>query len=164
MKELLIVRHAKSSWADAGLADHDRPLNDRGRRAAPEMGRRLAAPGPIPDRMVSSDARRARETVAALSAALGVPSERIEHDSSLYTAAAGDWLKRIRGLDDGLGCVLLVGHNPALHELVHLLTDLRKGRFPTAAVVYAALDIDRWRETMPGRARCLHYDDPKNPP
>jgi len=161
MKELLIVRHAKSSWADEGLDDHERPLNKRGRHDAPLMGRRLAGRGLVPDRVLSSDAVRARETTAAIATGLALDGACIEYARDLYEAAPADWLARLHTLDDKLGRVMLVGHNPTLQALAEQLVDLRVDKFPTAAVVHAALDVERWADAAPGCGRCLDFDYPK---
>ncbi len=161
MKELLIIRHAKSSWDEPVQGDHERPLNPRGRQAAPEMGRRLAARGLIPERLVSSDARRARETAERMAQAMGLDDEHVILEPRLYAAEADDCLQIIRELPDEHARLAIVGHNPTLHELADYLVGLAVTKFPTAAVVHARFDVDRWAEVGPDTGECLDFDYPK---
>lgn len=110
MKTLVLVRHAKSSWKDPGLADRDRPLNPRGRRDAPEMGRRLAARG-TPDRIVTSPALRAATTAAVIAEAVGYPEREIVEDERLYGAGSEEILEVIRGIEDRFERVFLLGQH-----------------------------------------------------
>ena len=163
MKELLIIRHAKSSWADSQLRDYDRPLNDRGRRNAPEMGQRLARKGLIPDAVVSSAARRARETTLALAAETGVPESLIQFEQSLYLADEARLLQRMHGFRDDWQRVWLVGHNPDLTDLANRLSDYETDNIPTCAVFRVAFDIEHWRDLVPGEGRLIEFDTPKRP-
>lgn len=161
MKELLIIRHGKSSWDEPGLGDHERPLAPRGEKAAPLMGQRLAQRGVVPQRLVSSDAVRARATAALMAEAMGLGDEAVVLDGRLYAADAEDCLDIIQELPDELACVGLVGHNPTLHELAEALVGLRVGKFPTAAVVHARFDVERWRDVTAGAGECVDFDYPK---
>jgi phosphohistidine phosphatase len=146
MKRLLLMRHAKSDWADETLDDHDRPLNDRGRRDAPRMGRLLRERGIVPDLIVCSTAVRARETVELLAPAAGVPEPAIVHDRSLYLAAPMTLLSVARRRADEQGdpeCVMVVAHNPGMAELASLLSG-ESVEFPTAALADCVLAIDAW--------------------
>lgn len=118
MRRLLLLRHAKSSWADPGVRDHDRPLNARGRAAAPLVGDCLRAHGLVPDRVLCSSARRTCETLARL----GLPaSVEIEVDHDLYLADAETVLDLVRETDDAVTTLMVVGHNPTTHEVaLHL--------------------------------------------
>ena len=161
MKELLIIRHAKSSWDAPALGDHERPLNPRGREAAPQMGQRLAARRLIPGLLVASDARRARETAELLAQCMGLDAERIILEPRLYPADAEDCLEIIRELPDEHDRVAIVGHNPTLHELAEYLVGLEVDKFPTAAVVHARFRVDRWAEVGPDSGECIDFDYPK---
>lgn len=161
MKELLIVRHGKSSWDDSGVADHERPLAPRGEKAVPLMGERLRARGVVPDRLVSSDAERARHTAELLAEALPLAADAVVLDERVYHAEADDCLALIRELPDECACVGLVGHNPTLQELAEHLVDLRVAKFPTAAIVHARFDVDRWADVAPGNATLVDFDYPK---
>lgn len=162
MKDLLIIRHAKSSWAQEGLEDHERPLNGRGDKAASQIGRRLARRGLVPERLVVSSAVRAQHTAGLLATAMGLDADAIVTDPRAYVADAEDWLDIIQELPDELQRVGIVGHNPALHELAAHLVDLRVGKFPTAAVVHASFEVDRWREVARGTGTCVDFDYPKS--
>src|SRR4051794_26437716 len=115
MKRLYLLRHAKSSWKDPGLADHDRPLAGRGRRAAKAVARHLREQGIDPELVLCSTARRARETLERLEPALGRGAVRVE--PVLYGADAGALLEHLRGVSDAVGSVLVIGHNPGLQRL-----------------------------------------------
>jgi phosphohistidine phosphatase len=144
MKTLLILRHAKSSWKNAGLADHDRPLNKRGQRDAPRMGRLLRGEGLIPDLILSSTAKRALDTAEAAAETSGFEGE-IESRPDFYMAGSEAYLRALRGLSDDYGCVLVIGHNPGLEELVETLTREAE-TMPSAALAQVELPIGRWRD------------------
>lgn len=161
MKDLLLMRHAKSSWSQAGLADHERPLNPRGRRAAPDMGRRLAARRLVPARLIVSDALRAWQTAGLMAAEMGLDEAALVPEPRLYEADAADWLALIRELPDEHDCLGMLGHNPALEELAGYLVDLRAAKVPTMAVIHARFDSDRWADVAPGNGVCVDFDYPK---
>lgn len=161
MKLLTLIRHAKSSWKDASLADFDRPLNGRGRRDAPRMAKRLAAVAPAPQQLLSSPAVRAAATARAMAEALGQPEEWIRYSRSLYLASAGQLLAAVQEIDDGVDHAALVGHNPGLTELAELLTDAGIENVPTCGIARIELPVERWRDAEPGRGRLLDLDSPK---
>lgn len=143
-KTVLILRHAKSSWANGTLADHDRPLNARGNRDAPRMGRLLRREGLLPDLIITSTARRARATAELVGAAAGYEGE-IEATRDFYLAPPPAYVRRLRALPSHVGRVLVVGHNPGMEELVEVLVGAEE-RFPTAALAQVALPIASWSE------------------
>lgn len=143
MKTLLVLRHAKSSWDDQNLDDHDRPLNARGERDAPRMGRLARKKRLSVELIISSDALRARLTAEAVADAIGYGGQ-ILLDPRLYHASAADILAVLRGaVDDNVTTVMIVGHNPGLEDLVARLTGDPEG-LPTAALAQIALPIERW--------------------
>jgi phosphohistidine phosphatase len=145
MKTLLVLRHAKSSWNEGGLADHDRPLNDRGERDAPRVGVRVRKHGLTPDTIISSDAVRARLTAEAVAEAAGYAGE-IRLEPLLYHAAPDDILVVLRAAPEpNADTVMIVGHNPGLEGLVARLTGEAQD-LPTAALAHIVLPIDRWRD------------------
>ncbi len=162
MKELLVIRHGKSSWDDPDLDDHERPLAKRGRKAAPTMGTRLRGRDAVPQRMVTSDALRACETATAVAEAAGVGADAIDREPRLYTADAATVLAVVRDLDDRLECAAIVGHNPALHDFVHRICDLRIDKLPTAAVAHLRFVVSCWSEVEWGSAEVVDYDYPKS--
>ena len=144
MKTLFLVRHAKSSWDDAALADKDRPLNDRGKRDAPKVGERLASAGAKPDLILSSPAKRALTTAEIIARKLGYKRKNIVVDDRLYAVEAEVLLAVIRQLDDGAECVILFGHNPELTELAHHLSS-KISHLPTCAVAELTFDVKSWK-------------------
>jgi phosphohistidine phosphatase len=136
------MRHAKSSWKDADMADHDRPLNKRGQRDAPRMGELLRHEDLLPDLILCSTAARARATAAAVIQA-GEYGGEIKYKRSLYAAPPDAYLRTLRGLPERFARVMLIGHNPGLEELLEMLTGEAK-HLPTAAVAHVRLDIERW--------------------
>ena len=145
MKRLLVLRHAKSSWADTSLDDWQRPLNDRGRRDAPRVGAWLRDRSLVPDLIVTSDAVRARETAAAVATAAGYTRE-IVVEPSLYHATPADAIAVLNSVGNQTArTVLIVGHNPGLEDLVSRLSGEHHD-LVTAAIVELAVPIDRWSE------------------
>ena len=145
MKTLLVLRHAKSSWSHSGLADHDRPLNERGERDAPRVGNLVRRQRLMPDLIISSDAVRARMTAEAVAKAAGYAGE-IRLEPLLYGAAPDDIVAVLRAEPEpDMATVMVVGHNPGLEALVGQLTGERPD-LPTAALVQIDLPIDRWRD------------------
>jgi phosphohistidine phosphatase len=135
MKRLYLLRHAKSSWDDEGLADHDRPLSGRGRRAADAIGRYIREHGIEPELVLCSSSARTRETLARV----GLEAT-IERD--LYGATAHELLARVRALPPDLESVLLIGHNPGMHDLALALTGEPGDKYPTGAL--ATIELDDW--------------------
>ncbi|HEY4139384.1 MAG TPA: histidine phosphatase family protein [Casimicrobiaceae bacterium] len=123
MKRLTILRHAKSSWDHHGLADFDRPLNDRGWKSARRVGRELKDREIHFDLCVASTAARVRETLDGLVEGYGRLDSEIRFEPRIYEATLATLLDIVRGLPDSSGAPLLVGHNPGLHQLVLELAD-----------------------------------------
>jgi phosphohistidine phosphatase len=144
MKTLLIMRHAKSSNKDADITDHERPLNKRGKLAAPRMGRLLKEEGLIPDIILCSSAKRARLTAEAVADQSGYEGQ-IKVSTDLYGTGPGAFIRALQSIPDGTNRVLVVGHNPGMDELVEVLTRQVK-TLPTAAIVQIDLPIDYWKE------------------
>ena len=162
MKTLILVRHAKSSWTDPALPDRDRPLNDRGKRDAPKMARRLARDNLKPDLILSSPARRARKTARILAKALDYDFEDIRLDDGLYAVEADDLTEVIRRLGDKPQCVMLVGHNPELTELAHGLSS-KIAYMPTCAVAVFEFEIRSWSAAGREKPASVTFYAPKQP-
>jgi phosphohistidine phosphatase len=154
-KRVLFLRHAKSSWDDPDLDDIDRPLNSRGKRAAARVGRFIRDEDLVPDLVLCSAARRTQETLERLD----LPERTavlIEPD--LYGAPAATLLSRLRHVADDVGSVLMIGHNPGMHDAVATIVASgasRPDEFPTAALAVTRLPIDHWREV---RAEIAHLE------
>jgi phosphohistidine phosphatase len=161
MKLLTLIRHAKSSWKHPGLADIERPLNARGRRDAPAMGRRLAAVEPAPDLILASPAERAASPAGAIAAAIGIGADAVSLQRALYMATPKEMLRAIRGVDAHLLHLALVGHNPGITDLSEALADARFENVPTCGIVRLRLAIDTWPEACEGCGTLLDFDYPK---
>lgn len=166
MHALHLLRHAKSSWADDELDDHDRPLSKRGRRDAEAMALHLAARGGTPDLVLSSTAARARATLAPLLERL--KPKRILLDRDLYLAPGAKLLAHLRETAEDVGTALLIGHNPGLHELALLLADPESpvelpplsGKLPTGALASFRFGSE-WRRLKPRTATLIAYVTPR---
>lgn len=144
MKTLLILRHAKSSWNNSRLTDHERPLNARGRRDAPRMGRLLRDESLVPDLIVTSSAERAFATAELVALACDY-EEDIVVTRDLYHGVPEDYVEALYELGGEKRVILVVGHNPGIEELVTYLTG-EEERMPTAALAQVTLPIDGWRD------------------
>jgi len=151
MKTLFLLRHAKSDWADHTLPDCDRPLNQRGRRDAPRMGRLLQELGLVPDLIVSSTAVRAMKTARYVAKHSGFDGP-LHEEPSLYSERIDAYLRVVRSLDDPTSRALLVGHNPTMQMLIETLAG-RLERMPTAALARLDLPLDRWSQVGAGCGR-----------
>ena len=165
MSQLFVLRHAKSSWDDPALGDHDRPLAPRGRRAAKAMAGHLRRERIAPDLVLCSSARRTRETLDLIAPALG-DDVAVSVEADLYAASAGDLLERLRAVADDIESVMLIGHNPGLEQLALRLAtsgddlpDMRR-KFPTGALATLSF-AGGWRDLAPGSAELIDFVKPK---
>jgi len=160
MKTLFLVRHAKSSRDDPSIPDKDRPLNARGERDAPKMGKRLAKRDVMPDLILSSPARRALKTAKIIAKELDYKLKDVVVDDRLYAVEADQLLHVICRLDDKLKCVLLFGHNPELTELAHRLSS-KITDMPTCAVAEFTFDAKSWSDVGKDKPASVTLDSPK---
>jgi phosphohistidine phosphatase len=157
MKNLILMRHAKSAWDDPHQKDIDRPLSTRGRKAAPRMGEWLAGEAYRPDVVLCSAARRTRETLDLLRPHLP-KSVAIEFLQGLYMAAPREMMTEIGKVPATAETVMLIGHNPGIGSLAALLAGSGEeqalgpmhGKFPTAAIAVLGFNVGKWTETVPG--------------
>lgn len=161
MKYLYLIRHAKSSWSNPVLSDFERPLNKRGRRDAPLMGRRLASAVYQPECIFSSPARRARKTARIIGAELGVAKHDIIMDQALYTFTADPILDIIKKSQDSIQVIALVGHNHGITECAEYLSGEQLGNIPTCGIVLIEFACDSWKRVHPDSGRLLFFDYPK---
>ena len=156
MKQLAILRHAKSDWGNPGQTDFERPLNKRGRKAAKKVGRALKAQGFACDRIICSPATRARETVERFEKGYeSLPP--VSFEPKLYMCATGTLIDVINGLPDDAGTVMIVGHNPGFHDIVLRMTrangnGLREkvgANYPTGAFALIEFPAERWAQVEP---------------
>jgi len=160
MKTLFLVRHAKSSWADAALPDKDRPLNDRGQRDAPKMGERLAERTVKLDLILSSPATRALKTAEIIAKKLDYRRKDIVVNERLYAVETDDLLDVIHKLGDELERVMLFGHNPELTQLARRFSG-EITHMPTCAVAEFKFDAKSWSEIGEIRPTKVALDYPK---
>jgi phosphohistidine phosphatase len=167
MRMLYVLRHAKSSWDDPSLADRDRPLAARGRRAAPLIGDHLRRLGIAPQVVLCSSSRRTRETLDLLGDVVAQDGE-VSIDDDLYHATPATLLVRLRQVPDTASDVLLIGHNPALQQLVLMLAGSGGSRaqvarkFPTAALATLRATVGGWADLDVGRASLTDFVRPKD--
>lgn len=172
MLDLLLLRHAKSSWDDPALADHDRPLNRRGRAAAARMGAYLEAEALIPDLALVSSARRTQETWSRLTAgwSLAPPAQTLK---TLYLAPPSRLLAAIHRVPAGTRRLLLLGHNPGLEHLAARLAGPRsdtearqrlESKFPTGALALFRFAATDWRALAEDEGQLLRFVTPKELP
>lgn len=160
-KTLYLVRHAKSSWKDHSLADIDRPLNKRGRRSAPDMGKRLKDQGHKPDLIVSSPANRAFTTARKIAKQTGYDPSNIVIDKRMYFSGTGGMRELLEELDDRYQKVMIVGHNPAMTGLLYDLAQSSVFNMPTCAIAVIGFDMESWSELYSTAGDLLGYDYPK---
>ena len=159
-RRLHLLRHAKSSWDDPALPDHDRPLSPRGRKAAKRLARWLDAQEVRPQLVLCSSAARATETLDRVLSGLGSPDVVLEE--GLYHAAASQLLSRVRTLPDAVCEAVVVGHNPGLADLCLLLArpgaerDRVADNLPTGALATLESDVAAWSELGPACAELIH--------
>lgn len=161
MLTLFLVRHAKSSWANPGQADFDRPLNDRGERNAPFMGKKLAEKGEKPGLLVSSTAKRAFSTAKLIAEELGYEKDNIVKREDLYHAAVKTWLKEVNSLDNKHKTIMMFGHNNGITEFANYLCNAGIDNMPTCAVVKIKFDFDQWEMVSKGNGDLVYFDFPK---
>jgi phosphohistidine phosphatase len=161
VKQLHILRHAKSSWDDPDLADHERPLAPRGEKAAVRIAEYARSKGIAPELVLCSTAVRARQTLAALLPVLSGDVE-IRLEDVLYGAGVDTVLARLHDVDEVVGSVLVVGHNPTLHELALALTGREDAleHFPTGALASIALTT-AWADIAEGGADLVAFVVPR---
>ena len=162
---LILIRHAKSTWDDPMQEDHDRPLNDRGRRAAPAVGAWLAENGYVPAEVVSSTARRTLETWECMQGAFVDDGALVRREPDLYHAAPDTMLRVLRHC--AASPVLMLGHNPGIGALAsHLVAERpshsRFGAYPTCATLVVDFDAEDWADVTPGTGTVVDFIVPND--
>ena len=150
MKNIMVMRHAKSDWSKSSLSDFDRPLNARGLKSAPFMGAELLKRNRIPDLIISSPATRAKTTAILAAESLGYQKE-IVYEQDFYFGSIVDIIEKIKLHGEENNCVMVVGHNPTWESLVYKLIKTKSAvQLPTAAVASVQFDIEDWKDLNPG--------------
>ena len=162
MKTITFIRHAKSDWGNPGLADYERPLNHRGEKDAPEMGRRLSETDYKPQLIYLSTAERTRQTVKLLAKkAKWKDVDAVEKDW-LYLASTEEYIKYIEKLHDELDHVCFCGHNPTITSVINYFTGGHIDNVPTCGIGVIEFKVDQWKTISKDSGRLVHYDYPKN--
>ncbi len=169
MRTLSLLRHAKSSWDDPTAPDHERPLNSRGKRDAPRMGRFMREEGLIPDLVLCSDAVRTQETLRLIMAEWGEDAPKAVFHAALYLAEAPGIIKVLGKVGPDVQHCLVIGHNPGMHALALALADTGEpqalsdlsARFPTAALAVFDLKTESWSKVRPATGRLRLFVTPK---
>jgi phosphohistidine phosphatase len=163
MKQLLIVRHAKSDRNDPALRDFDRPLNERGQKNAVEMAKRLVKQDLIPKEIVSSPALRALATANLFADTFKTAPSKIKKVDSIYEASATTLLQVINNFNDDDDFIALFGHNPGVSEVAFLLTDnAGLDNLPTTGMALIEFPFEHWNMVSRGTGKLLLFDFPKN--
>ena len=161
MKTVFFVRHAKSSWDNPSLRDIERPLNKRGKRDAPFMGKLLKGKGIQPDRLISSPANRAFTTAKYFAQALGIAEAEIETDKRIYDAYPEDILDIVQELPDDYSMVLVFGHNPTFTGVANLFTEDYISNVPTCGIFRIDAEVGSWRDFREGKGLLTEYHYPR---
>ncbi len=161
MKNLYLLRHAKSSWNHPELDDFERPLNQRGRRDIPVMAGIVRKQKIIPDLILSSPASRAAFTARTMAQILRFPEDSLQYNNLIYDASASALVNIVRKIDSNIDNLLLVGHNPGLTLLSNFLADKKVENIPTCGFYGMELDILKWQDIAENCGRFLMFEYPK---
>ena len=162
MKTLILVRHAKSSWNDPGTDDFDRPLNDRGKKDAPEMAKRLKERGVDVDLIVSSPAKRAYKTAKIFAETLDLKKGDIETKEKLYLGGVNAFEKTVTSLPHKAKVVAIFSHNPGITIFANTLTHVHVDDMPTCAIYAVQAPVKSWNEFLGAEKQFLFFDFPNN--
>jgi phosphohistidine phosphatase len=173
VKTIYLLRHAKSDWADEGLDDHERPLSERGTKAAPQMAASITSKNYTPDLILCSTARRTVETCHVLKGVLG-ESIPVQFEDGLYLAEPDSLVKRLTRLGDEVKAAMIIGHNPGIGQLAAQLTRSPSGadekerykrlreKFSTAACAVIEVPVKTWADVKTGQGRLADFIRPKD--
>jgi phosphohistidine phosphatase len=161
MKTIYLIRHAKSDWG-ADVDDFDRPLNDRGKRDAPVMARRLKLRNVDIDAFVSSPAKRALKTAKIFAAEFSLQHEQIVQIPELYMAPAATFYSVLESLDNSLSSVLIFSHNNGITEFANSLGIARIDNMPTCSVFAFTVEAESWVQIRTALKQFVFFDYPKN--
>ncbi len=162
MKTLTVLRHAKSSWKDSSLSDHDRPLNSRGERDAPVIAARIQKAGIRPSLILTSTAVRAWTTAKVVANEISYPTEFLQRHERLYHAGVRRIIEVLSEQDVGINSIMIVGHNPGLTDFANYLVPGLTHNIPTCGVVSMIIDSDDWNLKTSKNVELNTYDYPKN--
>ncbi len=161
MKKLILVRHAKSSWADSSLTDLNRPLNSRGKRDAPFMAKLVREKGVVPDLILSSPAKRALLTAKVFADELNYPAKNIQLVSEIYEAFYDEIMEALHDVEDVVNTLMIFGHNPGFTDFTNFVSDSYIENIPTCGVVGLELKEESWNKVKEDSFRLLFFEYPK---
>lgn len=161
MKQIFLLRHAKSSWDDPTISDIDRPLNKRGKNDAVFMGNVFRLLNLIPELIISSPAKRAYSTAKKIAAVLEYNKENLIRDSELYDASVESFLNLITSLNDDYDKIMLVSHNPVITIISNKLSNSSIVNMPTCSLALIEFDINFWKEVRLNSGKLLAFEYPK---
>ena len=161
MKNLYLTRHAKSSWGNPGLADIDRPLNSRGKKAAPSMGKLIMDKGEKPELLISSPANRAFSTAKEFAKEMGCAETNIIVNRAIYGAGAQQLLNLVQDVDDLYNSIMLFGHNPTFTSFCNMLSGENILNIVTCGVVRIDFEFSSWKNIDFNSGRMIYYEYPK---
>ena len=161
IKTLFLLRHAKSSWNNPRLDDRERPLNRRGLRDAPLVGKFMAGLANLPELILSSPAHRAYETAKIVAAELDHDLAAIRIHDAIYEAHPADLLKIIRGIPPTVSSALLVGHNPGITSITNILAGSEIEKIPTCGFCLLRFEAETWPEISAQSGQLLNFEYPK---
>ena len=161
MKNLYLTRHAKSSWGNPGLADIDRPLNGRGKKAAPIMGKLIVDRGENPELLISSPANRAFSTAKEFAKEMGCAETNIIVNRAIYGAGAQQLLNLVQDVDDLYNSIMLFGHNPTFTSFCNMLSGENILNIVTCGVVRIDFEFSSWKNIDFNSGRMIYYEYPK---
>ena len=160
-RTLTLVRHAKSSWNNDNVCDFDRPLNNRGLKNAPEMGRRLADASYAVQNLISSPAIRAITTATIIAKEIGFDAKQIVLNDVIYDASLESLINIVSNIDDRVSSVMLVGHNPGFTSLCNILSNVIVDSMPTCSIAQIQFDEDAWASITEHSGKLIDFDYPK---
>jgi len=163
MKELIIMRHAKSDWDTEAQSDFNRPLNERGKLAAPIIAQEFINRNIVPDKIFSSTAIRAKETAKLVAKKLNSDIKEIEFDMRFYFGVKADYIHFIQQIPNNITRALIIGHNPHVENIVNILAKNKEKSeaMPTAAAAYFVFETDQWSKVMPNQGLLNYILKPK---
>jgi phosphohistidine phosphatase len=161
LKNLYLTRHAKSSWGNPGLADIDRPLNGRGKKAAPLMGKLISERGEKPELLISSPANRAFSTAKAFAKEMGYAETDIIVNRAIYGVGAQQLLNLVKDLDDLYNSIMLFGHNPTFTSFGNMVSGENIVNVVTCGVVRIDFEFSSWKNIDFNSGRMVFYEYPK---
>ena len=161
MRTLYLVRHAKSSWKYPDLDDFERPLNKRGRKNAPFMGKVLKKLRVAPNLVISSPANRTATTARIIAGVINYPLENIRYTAALYESREKALIHVVKQIDDSVNRAMVVGHNPTINGLANYIGDQPVGNIPTCGVFCVLLDISSWAKISEHCGKLKFFEFPK---